>query len=82
MRLSSTLTNCILKTSSDEDSTTSLGEVAPVSDCSYCKKFLSYGEMKPSPAQLVFIAPYLLDVVSCEERLLSLCNCPLGTGIL
>lgn len=37
-------------------------------DCFYCKKNISYVEMKLLPVQLLLIAPCLLHVVPCDDR--------------
>lgn len=63
MRLSSTLSNCVLKTSSDVPRA-----AVPVTDCSQCKKiFLFYTEMKPFPVQLVPVTPCLLHVAPVKR---------------
>lgn len=38
------------------------GKVITVHDCSHCKKFISYVEMKPLLVKLVPVAPCLLQV--------------------
>lgn len=44
------------------------GEFVPVHDCSYCKQFLPYIDIKPFPLELVPIAVCLLRVGPCEEK--------------
>lgn len=56
MRLSCTLSSCILKTSSDGGSAP---EVVLVIDYSHCKKNLSFVKMKLLTVQLVPVAPSL-----------------------
>lgn len=68
MRFSSTLSNPILKTSIDEDPTTSLGRLLPWTIVLTVKKFLPYIEMKALLVQIVPVAPCPLHVVPCEER--------------
>jgi len=68
MRFSSTLSNCILKTSNDGDSTTSLGRFFQVLVYSHCKKFIPYIEMKPLLVQLVPIALCLCFMAPRKER--------------
>lgn len=63
MRLSSALSNCILKRGLHHVP----GEVVPVNDCFFCNKFVSYVEIKSLPVQLVPVAPCLLYVMLCEE---------------
>ena len=73
MGLSSTLSNCILKTSSDGDSTASLGRlfqwmiVLTVKKKNQTISVLCRGETSLL-VQLVPVAPCLLHVAPCEER--------------
>ena len=70
MGLSSTLSNCILKTSSDGDSTASLGRLFQWMIVLTVKKktisVLCRGETSLL-VQLVPVAPCLLHVAPCEE---------------
>lgn len=65
MRLSSTLPNHILKTSSNGNSSTSPREDVPVNDRPYCKKTLSYFGMKLLPVQLLSIVAWVFVFFSC-----------------
>jgi len=67
MRLSSTLSNCVLKTSSDEDSTTSLGQLFQGLIVLTVKIIYFNTEIKPLPVQLVPVAPCLLHA-ACEKK--------------
>lgn len=69
MRLPSILSNHILKIFSD--GTLPHLWVVPVNDCSHCKKFFSYIEMKLLLVQLVSIVPCLLHMAPCEDSLLN-----------
>lgn len=66
MRLSSTLSKCVLKTFSDRDSNMNL--VVPVTDFSYGERCLSSIRTKPLPVRCLSAVLYLLLVAFHEHR--------------